>query len=390
MTAPEMKSESALLQRNRELGVLRWIAEVLNCSVDLRQALKGALAQIAELMQLPTGWIWLINEGGESYLAAVHNLPPGLVDDPKVMEEQHCWCLDSYREGDLQGAANINFIQCSRLTGLSEGTDDLRFHASIPLYAQERKLGVLNVASEDWRKLSEEDLRILHTASDMLSIAVERTQLYQRSSEVGAAEERLRVAREIHDILGQGLTGVLFRLEMLDQLCGSEAHSGEAAELLAETLALTRENIDEARRSILDLRAAPLEGRNLAEALTQLAEEKGSSELTVGVTTIGGARPLPSRVEAGLFRIAQEALSNTISHANAKKVSVTLTTTPEQIALTIEDDGAGFDPDAVPRDRFGLVGLNERARLLGGSLAVNSEPGKGSRIAVHISFGSNR
>ena len=112
--------------------------------------------------------------------------------------------------------------------------------------------------------------------------------------------------------------------------------------------------------------------------------------MTVGVTTIGGARPLPSRVEAGLFRIAQEALSNTISHANAKKVSVTLTTTPEQIALTIEDDGAGFDPDAVPRDRFGLVGLNERARLLGGSLAVNSEPGKGSRIAVHISFGSNR
>ena len=385
-----MKSESALLQRNRELGVLRWIAEELNRSVDLRQALKGALAQMAELMELPTGWIWLVDEGGESYLAAVHNLPPGLVDDPKVMEEQHCWCLDSYREGDLQGAANINFIQCSRLSGLTEGTDDLRFHASIPLYAQERKLGVLNVASEDWRELSEEDLRILHTASDMLSIAVERTQLYQRSSEVGAAEERLRVAREIHDILGQGLTGVLLRLEMLDQMYGSEAQSGEAAELLAETLALTRENIDEARRSILDLRSAPLKGRNLAEALNQLAEEKGSSEFTVNVTTVGGARPLPSRVEAGLFRIAQEALSNTTAHARAKRVSVTLTTTPEQIALTIEDDGAGFDPNDVPRDRFGLVGLNERARLLGGWLAVDSEPGKGSRIAVQIPLGSNR
>ena len=385
-----MKSESALLQRNRELGVLRWIAEELNRSVDLRQALKGALAQVAELMELPTGWIWLIDEGGESYLAAAHNLPPGLVDDPKVMEEQHCWCLDSYRDGDLQGAANINFIQCSRLSRLTEGTDDLRFHASIPLYAQERKLGVLNVASEDWRELSEEDLRILHTASGMLSIAVERTQLYQHSSEVGAAEERLRVAREIHDILGQGLTGVLLRLEMLDQLYGSEVQSGGAAELLAETLGLIRENIDEARRSILDLRAAPLKGRNLAEALNQLADEKRSSELTVDVTTIGGARPLPPRVEAGLFRIAQEALSNTTSHARAKRVSVTLTTTPEQITLTIEDDGTGFDPGTVPLDRFGLVGLNERARLLGGLLAVDSEPGKGSRIAVHIPFDSNR
>ena len=107
------------------------------------------------------------------------------------------------------------------------------------------------------------------------------------------------------------------------------------------------------------------------------------------MTAIGGTRPLPSRVEAGLFRIAQEALNNSVSHADAKSVSITLTTTPEQIVLIIEDDGAGFDPDAVPRDRFGLVGLNEWARLLGGSIAVDSEPGKGSRIEVHLPLGSS-
>jgi hypothetical protein len=124
-----------LRRRNRELSILNSIAQALNRSVDLDQALKAALAQVADLLDLRTGWIWLLHEEtGESYLAAAQNLPPGLANNPRRMEGS-CYCLDTYRAGDLDGAANVNVITCSRLRSLVDGTGGLRYHASIPLYA---------------------------------------------------------------------------------------------------------------------------------------------------------------------------------------------------------------------------------------------------------------
>lgn len=102
----------------------------------------------------------------------MQNLPPALVHNPSLMEGD-CYCLRTYREGDLEGAANVNVVTCSRIKNLVDGTDGLRYHASIPLYASDNtRLGVLNVASEDWRELSAEDLRLLYTVGDLLSIAV--------------------------------------------------------------------------------------------------------------------------------------------------------------------------------------------------------------------------
>ena len=109
-----------------------------------------------------------------------------------------CYCLDTFRQGDLNGAANVNVVTCSRLKWLAgEGSAGLRFHASVPLYAHGRRLGVMNVASVEWRQLSAEDLRVLHTVGDMLGIAIERAQLYARgASKPAMVEERNRLARE--------------------------------------------------------------------------------------------------------------------------------------------------------------------------------------------------
>jgi two-component system NarL family sensor kinase len=143
-----------LWRRNYELTILNAIAQALNSSVDLDQALHAALAQVAEMLDLRTGWIWLLHDDtGESYLAAAQNLPPALADSPRRMEGA-CYCLDTYGAGDLEGAANVNVVTCSQLWGLMDGTEGLRYHTSIPLYAHEKQLGVLNVASADWRGLS--------------------------------------------------------------------------------------------------------------------------------------------------------------------------------------------------------------------------------------------
>ena len=371
---------AALAQRNRELTILNTIAHQLNGSAELSAALAVALEQITAHFDLQTGWIWLLDEeSGKSYLAAARNLPPALEDDPRSMEGD-CYCLSTFRKGDLQGAANVNAVVCSRLDGRTAGTAGLQHHASVPLYAQKKKLGMLNVVSSDWREIATEDLRLLETVGDMLGIAIERARLFDRSAELGAVEERNRLAREIHDILGQGQAAVLMQLEAMDALFEAGAKREKLRRILSQLMAMVRDNLEEVRRAVADLRAASLEGRSLEEALEGLAADTGP-EVEVEIV---GTRPLPSRVEVGIYRIAQEALANVRQHANAQRVRLELEITPAAATLRVADNGRGFAPDQLTGDRFGLVGLGERARLLGGRLDVESKPGQGTRIAAVI------
>jgi two-component system NarL family sensor kinase len=381
--SPDNGGKKDLRRLNHELSVLNEIARELNRSVNLGEALGFTLAQVAELLGLRTGWIWLMNEdSSEPYLAAAQNLPPALAEDPRRMDGSgYCYCLDTYKRGDLEGAANVNVLTCSRLDGLVDGTDGLRYHASIPLYAQEKKLGVMNVASPGWRSLSPEDLQLLYTIGDLLSIAVERAELFARSTRLGAVEERNRLAREIHDTLAQGLTATALQLESADALL--DAGSEKAHGPLRRALSLTRSNLEEARRSVLDLRASPLEGRPLSEALKALVERwEAETGIAARYGAVNGSRPLPPSVEAALYRICQEALTNVARHAGAERATVRLVATPDRVRLAVEDDGSGFDAAGVPEDRHGIVGMRERAEVLGGTLEVRSEPGEGTRIEV--------
>ena len=376
-----------LERRNHELSVLNEIARELNRSVNLGEALEFTLEQVAELLSLRTGWIWLRDEtAGQFYLAASRNLPPALADNPSLMDGgAYCYCLDTYKKGDLEGAANINVVTCSRLKGLVDGTDGLRHHASIPLYAGEKKLGIMNVAGHDWKGLSSADLRLLYTIGDLLSIAVERARLSDRGARLGAVEERNRLAREIHDSLAQGLTATALQLESADSMLDEGSEVQGIRQPLRRALSLTRSNLEEARRSVLDLRAAPLEGRPLVEAIRVLVE---GWEAEHGISTrfklVNAGRPLPPRTEVALYRICQEALSNVARHAAAEHVIVRLVATPEQVRLVVEDDGQGFDASAVSEGRYGLTGMNERAKMLGGSLGVGSETGKGTHVEAAV------
>lgn len=376
----------------RELAILNEIAQALNRSVNLADALQTALAQVATQLDLQTGWIWLRNEkNGRFYLAAQQNLPPALANNPARMEGS-CWCLDCFAEGAMADAANIDIITCTRLQNLVEGTDGLRYHATVPLYAHGKEVGVLNVASADWRELSEADLRLLYTVGDLLGIAVERARLYERSTEIGAVEERNRLAREIHDTLAQGLAAIALQLETADALLecvtSTDGQVVQVQHAIQQALTLARTNLEEARRSVLDLRAAPLEGKTLAEALAALIKRLRAEqrELRLRFVAVGGNLPLPVAVETGLYRVAQEALTNLINHANTKRAKMTLRCTPATVTLTIEDSGRGFDPGTPAQNRFGLTGMNERVKLLGGTLTVESAPDAGTIVKVIVSL----
>ncbi len=376
-----------LANRNRELTILNDVASALNQEVDPSQALKTTLEKVAELLELRTGWIWLMRDGteDEAYLAAAQNLPPALRDSPERMEGE-CYCLTTFRTGDLNGAANVNVVGCSRLSGLVDGTDGLRYHTSVPLYASHGlKLGVLNVADTEWRELSVEELRLLYTIGDLLSITIERSRLFARSAHIGAMEERNRLAREIHDTLAQTLAAITLQMETADAHLEAGEERDQIWTAVRKALDLSRSGLLEARRSVLDLRAVDLEGRSLAEALRALLDD---FQVRTGVETssliVGAHQPLPVRLEVGIYRIAQEALANVEKHAGARLVELELVVTPESLEFTVADDGHGFRPEAIQDDRFGLVGINERVHLMGGHLDLQSMAEAGTHLKISI------
>lgn len=198
-----MSERDVLEKRNRELAILNSIARELNATINLGETLDRALSETMELLNLKTGWIYLVDsESGEPELAASRNLPPGLTADPGAMKGW-CNCLRRYVKGELESADNIDVLNCSRLSKLVNGKNGLNYHSSIPLNTRAgSKLGVLNIASESWRRLEPEDLRILTTMADFISVAVERSMLFeelQRSKQrqIDAMESELRIAHDM-------------------------------------------------------------------------------------------------------------------------------------------------------------------------------------------------
>ncbi|MBA3874659.1 MAG: GAF domain-containing sensor histidine kinase [Anaerolineae bacterium] len=382
---PESDTEK-LQRRNRELSILNTIAKALNQEVDLTRALNVALHDVAELFDLQTTWIFLLDADNKFYLAAAQNLPPALADHPRRMAGS-CDCMWYFNNEQLPAPENIT---CSRLENLTVGTAGLHQHASIPLNARGKPLGILNVASTDWGDLRTEDLQLLYLVGDLLAIAVERARLFNRSAEIGAIEERNRLAREIHDTLAQGLTAIALQLETADALLDTGKSPERVHEAVMQALYLARTNLEEARRSVMDLRAAPLEGRVLDVALKALVDEWASRrKIVINFNVVGAGRMLPVRIEIGLYRILQEALTNIGRHAQAHQVNVQLMVMPEQVQLKISDDGRGFDPDHVATNHFGLIGMNERVKLLSGKLQVSSSPGAGTELEISVPLEAN-
>ena len=161
-----------LARRNRELEILNAISQALNRSLDLQGALDETLRTVTELLALPAGWIWLLDERTDRPYLAAYTDAPALIAGGRARLRGGCTCVDALCAGELTAATNIAEIECSRLKGLRTGTNGIRYHASIPIVARERPLGVLNVASAELREFAPEELQFLYTIGFQLGIAV--------------------------------------------------------------------------------------------------------------------------------------------------------------------------------------------------------------------------
>jgi signal transduction histidine kinase len=212
-------------------------------------------------------------------------------------------------------------------------------------------------------------------------LALQLTRLSAQNRESVLLAERNRVAREIHDTLAQGFTGVIAQLEAAKGAI-SQRKKVRASDHLDRAGELAREGLHEARRSVQALRPRALEKKPLAEALEDLI-----AQMTTGVTmqaklTLQGEpRSLPPEWETNLLRIGQEVLTNALRHAQAKQFDVLLAFDSHEIRLNLRDDGRGFDP-TQGHEGFGLQGIRERTEAMGGQFTIQSSEGQGTFVSV--------
>jgi two-component system, NarL family, sensor kinase len=370
------------LSSSRELQILKTIAEALNGAGDVDQALRVTLEQVAALLGLETGWIWLVDaETGRYYGAVAQHLPPFL-REPVRMTGSSCWCLKAFAAGELT-AGNVDVMECSRLRAAMDGrqrrqTQGLRYHASIPLYFGERQLGIMNVAAPEWRKLTERELDLLSTIASQVGVAIERGRLAVADVHAARVDERTKLARQIHDTLAQRLTAIGLHLETaLDEVSAEAPAHGP----LQRALELAHEGVDEARDSMRELRASS--SRSLQAGIeTQAHGFTADTGVRVHLN-VATVPPLPPAYERELFYIVGEALANIRKHARATDVDLKVTATGARIQLTIVDNGRGFNPRGRAGG-FGILGMRERAAAIGGSLRIASRRGGGTRVTLTV------
>ncbi len=200
--------------------------------------------------------------------------------------------------------------------------------------------------------------------------------------ELATAKERNRLAREIHDSLGHFLTVVNVQLEAAQAVFESDPTTAQDA--LAKAQALTKEGLAEVRRSVAALRASPMEGRPLEAAIETLLEKSRATGMLVDLRVSGQVRELAPQIEHTLYRAAQEGLTNVHKHARASHATLHLDYSAEEsVSLILEDNGVGLDPESLA-EGFGLLGLRERVKILGGDITTTSEHAQGTRLEVRI------
>jgi signal transduction histidine kinase len=300
----------------------------------------------------------------------------------------------------------------SNITGLSiyrEIEADSEFHSesllAAPLLIGGETIGVLEAAHSSPDRLSGDDLPALAAAANWAAIAISNAQLHEQAQALrqqqALLEERARLARELHDAVTQSL----YSMSVLAGAWRRQIEAGQLAPQLdhiAELGQLAQHALREVRLLIYELRPTELEEEGLLGALyrrLETVEQRAGIQARLIVTDEAGhPYPLPTdgraamvefyrlppALEQGLYRIAQEALNNSLKHSGASAVIVRMRIGPRSLSLEIEDNGRGFDADSRPRmgGGFGLTGLKERARQLGGYLAIASSPAGGTTIRV--------
>jgi signal transduction histidine kinase len=352
--------------RQRELQMLLDVAAVANSSLELDETLITTLDLLVDLVGASRAGVILADGSGKNLgpyvLRPERDIPPG---DLAIMMQA---CQTVFAN------AEPLYIEPNKAANLLEPG------ALLPLQARDQILGVLVIIGASGSVFNKSQLHLFKSIADQLGIAVENASLYEQAEQAAAAQERNRLARDLHDAVSQTLFSASLIADVLPKLWDRNPEAGR--QKLDELRMLTRGALSEMRTLLFELRPTSLRDMDLEDLLRHLTNAfTGRTRVPVDLVVDGLVDPSPEIKEV-FYRVAQEALNNITKHADASRVSVYLQGQEEQLQLEIRDDGRGFDPREVSSEHLGLGIMRERAETIGARLNVSSRPGQGTHIEL--------
>jgi len=262
----------------------------------------------------------------------------------------------------------------------------IRSWLGVPLVLKGQPIGLLAIIHDEPGYYTERHAELARTIANQAAIAIENARLYEQAQSMAALEERQRLARELHDSVSQALYGITLGADAAITLL--ERDSNRVAEPMEYVRSLAEAGLAEMRALIFELRPESLENEGLIAALEkQAAALRARHEISVRTTIHCEEPDVYLEAKEALYRVAQEALHNTVKHAQASSVELKLECGANGVTLGISDDGVGFDPAGSFPGHLGLKSMRERTMRLGGTLEIKSAPGKGTRIRAWIPSG---
>jgi PAS domain S-box-containing protein len=366
---------------------LRDILTIINSNRSLTEILDYIVAQASRLLESNAAAIFRVEGAHTAVIEAVTGLPYDfsivgmeiLTDDDALerMKERRP-IMESDISLDVPDLSTIDDPQ--RREVIEHMLTHYRSAMGMPLMVNDEIYGGLVLYYTTRREFSDEDAALLAAFGDQAALAIENARLRKQSEESAAAAERSRLARDLHDAVTQMLFSATLIAEVLPRLWKDNPPEGEKR--LQDLRRLTKGALAEMRTLLLELRPTGLTEVPLGDLMRHLVEAvSGRTNMNIHLA-VEGQSTLPGETQVMLYRIAQEALNNIIKHSRATTVEVGLCYGAEAVELCVNDNGQGFDLQAIPAGHMGLKIMHERAASIGAELHVESQPGQGTRIQI--------
>lgn len=407
-TRQQLQSQVSIVESSeKRLEAINAVCAVISQSLELQEVLNIAADKVSEVMDLDVALVFLLDEEreelnlkaywgvSEEFTAGLIGLKVGEGFNGRVAETGEPLLVDDTSRDP-------------RLTREVVRGENIRAQLVVPLKAKGKVVGTLSVARRGLRQFRDDEVELLTTIGRQIGIAIDNSRLYHqehlmaeqekamqeklrfylRQVTRAQEEERRRIAQELHDDSTQDLVILLHRMD--DLIATSENLSSQDMANLEELRQHTSKIIDGVRRFSQDLRPSLLDDLGLLPALEWLTSDLTSHfGVTIDMNVVGAVRRFPPETELVLFRIVQESLRNVWKHAGASRAWVTVEFGDDRTALTVRDDGEGFElperiEDLALSGKLGLTGMQERAQLIGAKLTIQSEPGKGTAVTAEV------
>ena len=389
MQSQVRKQTEHIERKTHSLEIVYDVAASINISRDLEDLLTRFLHTLKEVVNARAAVVRLVTDDNQMRLVSSIGLDEDLMKREELIPSDSCLCGNAYREGTVLFQKNIS--QCDKIIGRSFFNDDNIGMIAVPLQYRDKTLGVYNLFVDNNDFADQEDIEgLLTSIGRHLGMAIDKARSDDEANRLSIMEERTRLAHELHDSLAQTLASLRFQVRVLDETL----RQGQEPAIWYE-LEKIENNLDEAYAELRELIThfrAPIGKHGLVPAVEHLVERfRNQSDISIFLQKEWNVLQLPPSIEVQALRIIQEALNNIRKHSQAHAVRVIMRSDVQgDCRILIEDDGVGMtvqpESDRTSEDHLGLSIMQERAKRIGGTVRIESEPGEGTRILLHFRY----